>query len=219
PLVCAAYNADCDGDQMAVHVPLSAEAQVEARALMMSTNNILSPAHGKPIIVPTQDIVLGLYFMTREKLGAKGEGKLFVRFDEVRIAYDQREVELQARMKVRVPAMAGGNGGLVDSTVGRVLLYEIVPHEIPFAEVKKVMKKKELGWLIDLAYRRAGNKATVIFADRLKDLRHEQATYAGISIGIKDMVIPAGKHKLLAEGHTAVRRAEGRYDKALSTDG
>src|SRR5207249_3284310 len=125
PLVCAAYNDDCDGDQLAVHVPLSVEAQVEARSLMMSTNSILSPAHGKPIIVPTQDIVLGLYFMTREKLGAKGEGKLFASFDEVRIAYDQREVELQARMKVRVPAMAGGNGGLVDSTVGRVLLYEI----------------------------------------------------------------------------------------------
>src|SRR5438874_443339 len=219
PLVCAAYNADFDGDQMAVHVPLSVEAQVEARALMMSTNNILSPAHGKPIIVPTQDIVLGLYFMTREKLGAKGEGKLFASFDEVRIAYDQREVELQARMKVRVPAMAGGNGGLVDSTGGRVLLHEIVPHEIPFAEVNKVMKKKELGWLIDLAYRRAGNKATVIFADRLKDLGYEQATYAGISIGIKDMVIPAGKHKLLDEAHTAVREIEDQYNKGLITDG
>src|SRR5205809_2542834 len=219
PLVCAAYNADFDGDQMAVHVPLSVEAQVEARVLMMSTNNILSPANGKPIIVPSQDIVLGLYFMTREKLGAKGEGKLFASFDEVRIAYDQREVELQARMKVRVPAMAGGNGGLVDSTVGRVLLYEIVPHEIPFAEVNKVMKKKELGWLIDLAYRRAGNKATVIFADRLKDLGYEQATYAGISIGIKDMVIPAGKHKLLDEAHTAVREIEDQYNKGLITDG
>src|SRR5213075_1828917 len=113
PLVCAAYNADFDGDQMAVHVPLSVEAQVEARALMMSTNNILSPAHGKPIIVPTQDIVLGLYFMTRDRLTARGQGHTFANFDEVRIAYDQREVELQARMKVRVPAMAGGNGGLV----------------------------------------------------------------------------------------------------------
>src|SRR5881396_192068 len=201
PLVCAAYNADFDGDQMAVHVPLSVEAQVEARALMMSTNNILSPAHGKPIIVPTQDIVLGLYFMTREKLGAKGEGKL------------------QARMKVRVPAMAGGNGGLVDSTVGRVLLYEIVPHEIPFAEVNKVMKKKELGWLIDLAYRRAGNKATVIFADRLKDLGYEQATLAGISIGIKDMVIPSPKQKLLEEANAAVREIEDQYNKGLITDG
>src|SRR6184192_118212 len=219
PLVCSAFNADFDGDQMAVHVPLSVEAQVEARALMMSTNNILSPAHGKPIIVPTQDIVLGLYFMTREKLGAKGEGKAFSSFDEVRIAFDQREVDLQARIKVRAPAAAGGNGGLIEATVGRVLLYEIVPHEIPFAEVNKVMKKKELGWLIDLAYRRAGNKATVIFADRLKDLGYEQATYAGISIGIKDMVIPAGKHKLLDEAHTAVREIEDQYNKGLITDG
>jgi DNA-directed RNA polymerase subunit beta' len=219
PLVCAAYNADFDGDQMAVHVPLSVEAQVEARALMMSTNNILSPAHGKPIIVPTQDIVLGLYFMTREKLGAKGEGKAFASFDEVRMAYDQREVELQARIRVRAPAAAGGNGELVESTVGRVLLYEIVPHEIPFAEVNKVMKKKELGWLIDLAYRRAGNKATVIFADRLKDLGYEQATLAGISIGIKDMVIPAGKQKLLEKANGDVREIEDQYNKGLITDG
>ncbi len=219
PLVCAAYNADFDGDQMAVHVPLSVEAQVEARALMMSTNNILSPAHGKPIIVPTQDIVLGLYFMTREKLGAKGEGKAFSSFDEVRIAFDQREVDLQARIKVRMPAAAGGNGALIDSTVGRVLLYEIVPHEIPFAEVNKVMKKKELGWLIDLAYRRAGNKATVIFADRLKDLGYEQATLAGISIGIKDMVIPSPKQKLLEEANAAVREIEDQYNKGLITDG
>src|SRR5213594_3752336 len=219
PLVCAAYNADFDRDQMAVHVPLSIEAQVEARALMMSTNNILSPAHGKPIIVPTQDIVLGLYFMTREKLGAKGEGKAFSSFDEVRIAFDQREVDLQARIKVRAPAAAGGNGGLIEATVGRVLLYEIVPHEIPFAEVNKVMKKKELGWLIDLAYRRAGNKATVIFADRLKDLGYEQATLAGISIGIKDMVIPGGKQKLLEEANSAVREIEDQYNKGLITDG
>src|SRR5437870_1483100 len=219
PLVCAAYNADFDGDQMAVHVPLSVEAQVEARALMMSTNNILSPAHGKPIIVPTQDIVLGLYFMTREKLGAKGEGKAFSSFDEVRIAFDQREVDLQARIRVRMPAAAGGNGALIESTVGRVLLYEIVPHEIPFAEVNKVMKKKELGWLIDLAYRRAGNKATVIFADRLKDLGYEQATLAGISIGIKDMVIPSPKQKLLGEANAAVREIEDQYNKGLITDG
>src|SRR5213593_949856 len=219
PLVCAAYNADFDGDQMAVHVPLSVEAQVEARSLMMSTNNILSPAHGKPIIVPTQDIVLGLYFMTREKLGAKGEGKAFSSFDEVRIAFDQREVDLQARIKVRAPAAAGGNGGLIEATVGRVLLYEIVPHEIPFAEVNKVMKKKELGWLIDLAYRHAGNKATVIFADRLKDLGYEQATRAGISIGIKDMVLPGEKQKLLDEANAAVREIEDQYNKGLITDG
>jgi DNA-directed RNA polymerase subunit beta' len=219
PLVCAAYNADFDGDQMAVHVPLSVEAQVEARALMMSTNNILSPAHGKPIIVPTQDIVLGLYFMTRERLGAPGEGRAYSNFDEVRIAFDQREVDLQTRIRVRVPAAGGGTGELVESTVGRVLLYEIVPREIPFAEVNKVMKKKELGWLIDLAYRRAGNKATVIFADRLKDLGYEQATLAGISIGIKDMVIPGGKQKLLEEANSAVREIEDQYNKGLITDG
>ncbi|HWQ27702.1 MAG TPA: DNA-directed RNA polymerase subunit beta', partial [Dehalococcoidia bacterium] len=219
PLVCAAYNADFDGDQMAVHVPLSVEAQVEARALMMSTNNILSPAHGKPIIVPTQDIVLGLYFMTRERLNARGTGHTFASFDEVRIAYDQGEVDLQAKIRVRVPASAGGNGALVDTTVGRVLLYEIVPPEIPFADVNKVMKKKELGTLIDLAYRRSGNKATVIFADKLKDLGYEQATKAGISIGIKDMVIPAGKQRLLDEANAAVREIEDQYNKGLITDG
>ncbi|TMA73268.1 MAG: DNA-directed RNA polymerase subunit beta', partial [Deltaproteobacteria bacterium] len=219
PLVCAAYNADFDGDQMAVHVPLSVEAQVEARALMMSTNNILSPAHGKPIIVPTQDIVLGLYFMTRDKLGAGGDDRRFASFDEVRIAYDQGEVELQARIRVRVPEALGGDGQLVPSTVGRVLLYEIVPHEIPFADVNKIMKKKELGTLIDLAYRHAGNKATVIFADRLKDLGYEQATQAGISIGIKDMVIPAGKQGLLDEANGAVREIEDQYNKGLITDG
>jgi len=219
PLVCAAYNADFDGDQMAVHVPLSVEAQVEARALMMSTNNILSPAHGKPIIVPTQDIVLGLYFMTRERVGVTGEGRVFANFDEVRIAYDQGEVSLQAPIKVRVPREAGGTGQLVDSTVGRVLLYEIVPREIPFAEVNKLMKKKELGTLIDLAYRHAGNKATVIFADRLKDLGYEQATKAGISICIKDMVIPAAKQHLLDAAHSNVREIEDQYNKGLITDG
>jgi DNA-directed RNA polymerase subunit beta' len=219
PLVCAAYNADFDGDQMAVHVPLSVEAQVEARALMMSTNNILSPANGKPIIVPTQDIVLGLYFMTRDKVGAKGEGRTFANLDEVRIAADQREVDLQANIKVRMAAADGEGTQIVESTVGRVLLYEIVPKEIPFADVNKVMKKKELGTLIDLSYRHAGNKATVIFADRLKDLGYEMATQAGISIGIKDMVIPAGKQKLLDEANSAVREIEDQYNKGLITDG
>jgi DNA-directed RNA polymerase subunit beta' len=219
PLVCAAYNADFDGDQMAVHVPLSVEAQVEARALMMSTNNILSPANGKPIIVPTQDIVLGLYFMTRERVGVAGEGKIFASFGEVRIAYDQREVHLQAPIRVRVPEEAGGSNQLVDSTVGRVLLYDIVPREIPFAEVNKVMKKKELGGLIDLAYRHAGNKATVIFADKLKDLGYEQATIAGISIGIKNMVIPEEKQKFLNEANDAVRDIEDQYNNGLITDG
>src|ERR1700680_666368 len=193
PLVCVAYNADFDGDQMAVHVPLSIEAQVESRALMMSTNNILSPASGKPIIVPTQDMVLGLYYMTRERPLARGEGKFFASPAEVRIAYDHDEVDLHARIMVRMPvvrmaaaqaldeedehrrgagpsmsSVAGADGHeRVETTVGRVLLYEIVPPVVPFAEVNKTMKKKELGNLIDLTYRRAGNKATVIFADRL----------------------------------------------------
>src|SRR5512147_3199873 len=176
PLVCAAYNADFDGDQMAVHVPLSVEAQVEARALMMSTNNILSPANGKPIIVPTQDIVLGLYYMTRERPEATGAGKRFSDPEEVRIAYDHGEAGLHTPISVRM------DGRLVDTTVGRVLLYEIVPRELRFSEVNKVMKKKELGHLVDLSYRLAGNKATVIFADKLKDLGFEYATRAGISI-------------------------------------
>ncbi len=149
---------------MAVHVPLSVEAQVEARALMMSTNNILSPANGKPIIVPTQDIVLGLYYMTRERLHAKGNGSLFSSPTEVRIAYDQGEVDLQARITVRI------GGERVDTTVGRVLLYDVVPSMIPFKEVNRVMKKKELANLIDISFRLAGNKATVILADRLKDV-------------------------------------------------
>ncbi len=213
PLVCAAYNADFDGDQMAVHVPLSVEAQVEARALMMSTNNILSPANGRPIIVPTQDIVLGLYYMTRDKPMVQGEGKTFSSPDEVRIAYDQGEVNLQAQIKVRI------NSKLVDTTVGRILMYEIVPAEISFAEVNRVMKKKELGHLIDLAYRRAGNKATVIFADKLKDLGYEFATRAGISIGIKDMLIPPQKGELLDEATNEVRQIEDQYNKGLITDG
>jgi DNA-directed RNA polymerase subunit beta' len=217
PLVCAAYNADFDGDQMAVHVPLSVEAQVEARALMMSTNNILSPANGKPIIVPTQDIVLGLYYMTRQRPHAKGEGRLFAGFDEVRIAYDQGEAELQASVRVRV--RENGTSRLVDTTVGRVLLYEIVPPEVPFAEVNRVMNKKTLANLIDLAYRQAGNKATVIFADRLKDLGYEQATRAGISIAIKDMVTPDNKADLLDQARATVAEIQEQYTQGLITDG
>jgi DNA-directed RNA polymerase subunit beta' len=213
PLVCMAYNADFDGDQMAVHIPLSVEAQVEARALMMSTNNILSPAHGKAIIGPTQDIVLGLYSMTRERPGALGEGKIFSNPDEVRIAYDQGAVHLQARIKTRI------EGTLVETTVGRVLLYDIVPAEIPFSEVNRVMKKKELGALIDVAYRKSGNKATVIFADRLKDLGFEYATTAGISIGVQDMAIPAAKEKSLAEAQRVLQEIKDQYTKGLITDG
>jgi DNA-directed RNA polymerase subunit beta' len=228
PLVCAAYNADFDGDQMAVHVPLSVEAQVEARTLMMSTNNILSPANGRPIIVPSQDIVLGLYYMTRERAFANGEGRKFSSFDEVRVAFDQGELDLQAKIVVRIPPSAmeesereeaGNRPKLVETTTGRVLLYEICPEGMPFREVNKVMKKKELGSLIDVAYRRAGNKATVIFADHLKDMGYEFATRAGISIGIQDMVIPSGKHKLLDEAHSEVRGIEDQYNKGLITAG
>src|SRR6266571_1194515 len=213
PLVCMAYNADFDGDQMAVHIPLSVEAQVEARVLMMSTNNILSPAHGKAIIGPTQDIVLGLYAMTRDRPGALGEGKVFSSPDEVRIAYDQGAVHLQARIKARI------DGTLVETTVGRVLLADVVPPEIPFAEINRVMKKKELGALIDNAFRKSGNKSTVIFADRLKDLGFEYATRAGVSIGIQDMAIPAAKGKLLAEAQRTLQEIQEQYTKGLITDG
>jgi DNA-directed RNA polymerase subunit beta' len=213
PLVCAAYNADFDGDQMAVHVPLSVEAQVEARALMMSTNNILSPANGKPIIVPTQDIVLGLYYMTRERLNAKGTGRIFANPQEVRVAYDQGEVDLQAPIKARI------QNERFDTTVGRVLVYEFVPPTISFKEVNRVMKKKELASLIDLSFRLAGNKATVILADRLKDIGYHYATKAGISIAIKDMLIPPSKEQLLKKAHEDVREIEEQYKNGLITDG
>lgn len=213
PLVCMAYNADFDGDQMAVHVPLSVEAQVEARSLMMSTNNILSPAHGKAVIAPTQDVVLGLYNATRERSGALGEGKVFSSPGEVRVAYDQGTIDLQAKITVRL------DGERVETTVGRVLLAEIVPPEIPFSDINRVMKKKELGTLIDAAFLRAGNKATVIFADRLKDLGFEYATRAGISIGIKDMVIPQEKGHLLDQAQKSLQEIQDQYTKGLITDG
>ena len=184
PLVCAAFNADFDGDQMAVHVPLSIEAQIEARVLMMSTNNILSPANGEPIIVPSQDIVLGCYYISRERPGALGEGRLFSGPDEVRIAYDQGQLDLQARIDVRI------DGERYQTTAGRVLLNEIVPKELGFEVVNKVMTKKELKNLIASCYRIAGTKATVILADRLKDMGYKFATQAGISICVSNMVIP-----------------------------
>ncbi len=213
PLVCTAYNADFDGDQMAVHVPLSVEAQVEARTLMMSTNNILSPTHGRAVIAPTQDIVMGLYTMTRERPGAKGEGKIFSGPDEVRIAYDQGQVALQAQIRVRM------DGQLVETTVGRIVLYDIVPPEIPFSEVNRTMKKKELGSLLDSAFRKADNKATVIFADRLKDMGFEYATKAGISFDIRDMVIPKKKEELLNTAQADIQEIQEQYYKGLITDG
>jgi DNA-directed RNA polymerase subunit beta' len=213
PLVCTAFNADFDGDQMAVHVPLSVEAQVEARVLMMSTNNILLPANGKPIIVPSQDIVLGLYYMTRSRDGVRGEKKIFADLDEVRMAYDAGEVDLQAKIRVRV------NGKLLETTVGRCILYEVVPKEITFESVNTVMTKKEVVRLIDLSYRNAGNKSTVILADRLKDLGYRYATHAGISISIKDMRIPTNKHDLLEAAGNEVQKVEQQYTEGLITDG
>ena len=213
PLVCTAFNADFDGDQMAVHVPLSIEAQIEARVLMMSTNNILSPAHGDPIIVPSQDIVLGIYYMTREKPFAKGENQVFPSPVEVRCAYDSGEVELHAHIKVRM------DGQLVESTVGRVLLADILPAELPFASINRVMNKKALAQLIDQCYRKAGTKATVLLADRLKDLGYQFATRSGISIGIKDMVIPSEKANILDNAFEQIKEIERQYNEGLITEG
>ncbi|MBU1547544.1 MAG: DNA-directed RNA polymerase subunit beta' [Proteobacteria bacterium] len=213
PLVCAAFNADFDGDQMAVHVPLTVEAQMEARVLMMSTNNILSPAHGEPVIIPSQDIVLGLYYMSRERHFAEGEGKVFSSPAEVRMAYDHGTVHLQAKVKVR------RQGELVETTVGRVLLGELLPDNVPFSHVNQVMGKKQLAKLIDHTYRYAGTKATVILADRLKDMGYEFSTRASISICINDMMIPVTKDDRLAKAESAVMEVEQQYRDGLITDG
>ncbi len=213
PLVCMAFNADFDGDQMAVHVPLSVEAQVEARVLMMSTNNILSPANGEPVIIPSQDIVLGLYYMTRERINVKGEGKVFADTAEARIAYDYGAVDLQAKVKIRM------NGQLVETTMGRIVLGELLPKSIPFSEVNKVMSKKALAKLIDYTYRHAGTKDTVILADRLKDTGYEYATRAGISICINDMKIPLNKEELVENAERDVMDVEQQYSDGLITSG
>jgi len=213
PLVCAAFNADFDGDQMAVHIPLSVEAQAEARILMMSTNNTLSPANGKPIIVPTQDIVLGIYYMTRERPCVKGEGKVFSNVEEVRVAYDANEIDIHARIKVRI------DGDLVDTTVGRVLLKEILPEEVPFKLINKVMKKGELASLIDYCYRFGGEKKTVLLSDRLKALGYLHATLAGLSISIDDMLIPSNKATLLEEAQEEIENVQEQYTEGLITDG
>jgi DNA-directed RNA polymerase subunit beta' len=223
PLVCSAFNADFDGDQMAVHVPLSIEAQMEARVLMMSTNNILSPAHGKPIIVPTQDIVLGLYYLTRERALAHGEGRVFSSPAEVRAAYDHHEVDLQAKITCRMEQydVEGAPAGRqrVETTVGRVLLSDVLPRKIAFSAINKVMDKKTLGNLIDICYRTSGEKETVLLADRLRSLGYGYATKAGISIAIKDMVIPERKQELLERAQKEVAEIENQYLEGLITDG
>ena len=213
PLVCTAFNADFDGDQMAVHVPLSIEAQVEARVLMMSTNNILSPANGEPIIVPSQDIVLGIYYMTRGRLYSKGEGMIFSNPEEVRMAYDAGELELHAYIKVRI------NRKIEETTTGRILLYEILPPELPFTLINQVMNKKRLRSLINECYRRAGIKATVILSDRLKDMGYRYATISGLSISINDMTIPSQKSKIIEKADKEVKRIDDQYKGGLITDG
>jgi DNA-directed RNA polymerase subunit beta' len=221
PLVCTAFNADFDGDQMAVHVPLSIEAQIEARALMMATNNILSPANGDPIIVPTQDIVLGLYYLTRERPLVKGERlprngekpMAYASPEEVRVAFDQGEAHLQARIPVRI------NGKIYQTTVGRVLLSEILPEGLAFDLVNNTMTKKEIRKLIAACYRKCGIKSTVLLADRLKDLGYRYATKAGISIGIKDMMVPRRKAEILKQSQSEVTQVEEQYQEGLITEG
>ncbi len=213
PLVCVAYNADFDGDQMAVHVPLSVEAQVEARVLMMSTNNILSPANGKPIISPTQDMVLGLYYMTRVREFAKGEGSLFSDIDEVQAAYDQGEVDLQARITARI------QGKRVETTVGRAFLGEILPSAVDFSLVNRVLDKKAIAQLIDQCYRLAGEKETVLLADRLRTLGFKFSTLAGISICIDDLVVPEKKQKFIDAALSEVAQVEEQYSEGLITSG
>ena len=213
PLVCTAFNADFDGDQMAVHVPLSIEAQIEARVLMMSTNNILSPANGDPIIVPSQDIVLGIYYLTRDRPLSKGEGKVFSSPEEVIIAHDAGELDLHASIKVRI------DGNIEETTTGRVLLYEVLPEKLPFSYLNKVMNKKELRILINESYRRLGIKATVILSDRLKDIGYRYATLSGISISMKDMTIPSRKASIIEKAEREVKRIDDQYKTGLITDG
>jgi DNA-directed RNA polymerase subunit beta' len=226
PLVCTAFNADFDGDQMAVHVPLSIEAQLEARALMMSSNNILSPANGDPIIVPSQDVVLGLYYMTRERVGAKGEGMAFSDVAEVHRAYESRNIDLQAKVKVRLAEHVRDPKGhlvqnvrVVDTTVGRALLSEILPHGLSFDAINQDMTKKTISATINACYRTVGLKETVVFADQLMYTGFHYATRAGVSIGVDDMVVPQQKTKILATAEREVKEIQEQYSSGLVTNG
>ncbi len=227
PLVCAAFNADFDGDQMAVHVPLSLEAQLEARALMMSSNNILSPANGDPIIVPSQDVVLGLYYMTRERVGAAGEGMAFSDVHEVHRAYESRQVHLQARVRVRVREHVINKLDRslslkirhVQTTVGRALLSEILPKGLSFDLVNQDMTKKAISGIINACYRALGLKETVVFADQLMYTGFAYATRSGVSFGIDDIVIPEQKTKLVAAADREVKEIQDQYSSGLVTNG
>ncbi len=211
PLVCTAFNADFDGDQMAVHIPLSIEAQIECRVLMMSTNNILSPANGVPIIVPSQDIVLGLFYLTVDRSFSKGEGKIFANSWEVSAAYDAGAIDLHARIKVRM------DGKLVDTTPGRILVAELLPPGVPFELVNQLLNKKSIARLVGEAYRRAGIKATVILCDHLKDIGYEFSTRAGLSVGLKDLTIPEQKQTILNNSFEEVTHIEAQYRDGIIT--
>lgn len=227
PLVCAAYNADFDGDQMAVHVPLTLEAQLESRALMMSSNNILSPANGEPIIVPSQDVVLGLYYLTRERINAPGEGMVFSDAAEVQRALANDVVTIHTRIKLYInETLTDRESGeqehsrfLADTTVGRILLWEIVPVGLPFAAVNQVMTKKAISRLINQCYRILGLKATVVFADQLMYLGFRQATVSGSSVGIDDMEIPLAKAEIIESAENEVREIEDQFASGLVTQG
>ena len=224
PLVCTAFNADFDGDQMAVHVPLSVEAQLEARVLMMSTNNILSPASGKPIIVPTQDMVLGIYYLTYDADGLKGEGSIFADYNEVLLALDAKVIDLHSKIKCRVNYI-DDNGdsqyGLVETTAGRLMVAEILPQnkDVPFSLVNRLVKKKEIGEIIDIIYRHCGQKETVMFVDRLMTLGFQNACKAGISFGKDDLIVPEAKKELIAETEKQVKEFEQQYQNGLITKG
>jgi DNA-directed RNA polymerase subunit beta' len=226
PLVCTAFNADFDGDQMAVHVPLSVEAQLEARALMMSSNNILSPANGEPIIVPTQDVVLGLYYMTRQLEGARGQDMVFSDIDEVHRAYENKVVDLHARIRVRIDETIISEHGeerhetnLVETTVGRALLAEIRPTGMPFHLLNEPLKKRQISNLINSCYRRLGLKKTVVFADKLMYTGFHYATMAGVSIGIDDLMVPDEKKEILSDAESEVVEIQNQYVSGLVTSG
>ncbi len=227
PLVCTAYNADFDGDQMAVHVPLSLEAQIEARALMMATNNVLSPANGEPIIVPSQDVILGLYYMTRERINAKGEGMAFSGLAELRRAWETKAANIHAKVKVRIKEdVLNTESGeintaikIVDTTVGRALLAELLPKGLPFELFNQTMTKKAISGLINTCYRRLGLKATVIFADQLMYTGFSFSTKSGISIGVNDMVVPDEKQAIIGAAAAEVKEIENQYISGLVTNG
>jgi DNA-directed RNA polymerase subunit beta' len=226
PLVCTAFNADFDGDQMAVHVPLSLEAQSEARTLMLASNNVLLPSNGDPCIVPSQDIVLGLYYATREKINARGEGMVFADVLEVSRAYETRMVELHAKVKVRIRQVTfGPDGEKIDvvkreeTTVGRALLSDILPEGLPFSVINKPLKKKEISKLINASFRRCGLRATVVFADKLMQSGFRLATRAGFSFAADDMLIPQEKHGIIANAEAQVKEIQQQYSSGLVTSG